>query len=264
MPRLTVGENLRINLAWAGHRGRPPLVFLHGLGLDLTLWDNQFQEFGRTHDVVALDLPGHGHSDGSESTPTLESLAGAVTDVLAQLGVGSVHPVGVSLGGMIAQTVAVRHPSLIRSLTLVATSCTFSDSVRLAIRDRAVVTRAEGMAVVAASHLERWFTPGFRERRPDVLDRLLKLLLRQDAELHASLWDAVTTLEIQGLSALVCPTMVIVGESDLSAPTAAGQMIVDQIAGASLHVVAGSGHFPPFESAGEFNALLRQLLLAAD
>jgi 3-oxoadipate enol-lactonase len=264
MPRLTIGDHLEINLARTGPRGRTPLMFLHGLGLDLTLWDNQFEEFGRNHDVVALDLPGHGLSDGLESRPTLEGLAGAVTDVLAHLGVGSVHLVGVSLGGMIAQTVAVRHPSLIRSLTLVATSCTFADSVRLAIRDRAAVTRAEGMAVIAASHLERWFTPGFRERRPDVLDRLFKLLLRQDAELHASLWDAVTTLDIQGLSALVCPTMVIVGENDPSAPAAAGQMIVNQITGAFLHVVAGSGHFPPFETAGEFNALLRQFLLAMD
>ena len=264
MPRLTIGDHLAINLARTGPRGRTPLVFLHGLGLDLTSWDNQFEEFGRDHDVVALDLPGHGLSDGTGSKPTLEGLAGAVTETLAHLGVGSAHLVGVSLGGMIAQTVAVRHPSLIRSLTLVATSCTFADCVRLAIRDRAAVTRTQGMAVIAAAHLERWFTPRFRERRPDVLDRLFKLLLRQDAELHASLWDAVSTLDIQGLSALVCPTMVIAGENDPSAPASAGQMIVDRITGAVLHVVAGSGHFPPFETAGEFNALLRRFLRAVD
>ncbi len=264
MPRLTIGDNLEINLARTGPKGRTPLVFLHGLGLDLTMWDKQFEEFGQSPGVIALDLPGHGFSDGAGSKPTLESLAGAVTDALARLGVGAVHLVGVSLGGMVAQLMAVRQPGLIRSLTLVATSCTFTESVRLAIRDRAAVTRAEGMAVIAASHLERWFTPGFRERRPDVLDRLFKLLLRQDAGLHASLWEAVATLDVQGLSALVCPTMVIVGESDPSAPVAAGQMIVDQVAGAVLHVVAGSGHFPPFECAGEFNALLRQFLHTVD
>ena len=264
MPRLTTRDHLEVNLVRTGPRGRAPLMFLHGLGLDLTSWDNQFEEFGRNHDVMALDLPGHGLSDGLESKPTLEGLAGAVTDVLAQLGVGPVHLGGASVGGMIAQTAAVRHPGLVRSLTLVATSCTFADPVRLAIRDRAAVTRAEGMAVIAASHLERWFTPGFRERRPDVLDRLFKVLLRQDAELHASLWDAVTMLDIQGLPGLACPTMVIVGENDPSAPAAAGQMIVDQITGAVLHIIGGSGHFPPFEAAGEFNTLLRQFLLTTD
>lgn len=264
MPRLTIGDHLEVNLVRTGSRGRTALVFLHGLGLDLTLWDNQVEEFGRNHDVVALDLPGHGLSGGLESPPTLEGLAGATSGVLAQLGAGPVHLVGVSLGGMIAQTVAIRNPSLIRSLTLVATSCTFVDPVRLAIRDRVALTRTGGMAVIAASHLERWFTPAFRERRPDVLDRAFKLLLRQDAELHASLWDAVTTLDIQGLSALTCPTMVVAGENDPSAPAAAGQLIVDQIAGAVLHVVAGCGHFPPFEAAGEFNALLRQFLSSMD
>ncbi len=264
MPRLTVGDHLEINLARTGPRDGIPLMFLHGAGLDLTLWDSQFEAFGRSHDVMALDLPGHGLSDGLQSKATLDALAGAVTDVLAHLGIASAHLVGVSLGGMIAQTVAVRHPGLIRSLTLVATSRTFADPVRLAIRDRAAMTRADGMAAIAASHLERWFTPGFRERRPDVLDRLFKILLRQDAELHASLWDAISTLDIQGLSALACPTMVIAGENDPSAPAAAGQMIVDQIRGANLHVVAGCGHFPPFETPDEFNALLRRFLLAMD
>lgn len=184
--------------------------------------------------------------------------------MLEHLDAGPVHLIGISLGGMIAQTVAIQNPSFIRSLTLVATSCTFVEPVRLAIRNRAAVTRAGGMAVIAASHLERWFSSAYRERRPDMLDRVFKVVLRQDAELHASLWEAVATLDIQGLSALTCPAMVVAAENDLSAPVAAGQLIVDQIAGAVLQVVAGSGHFPPTETAEEFNALLRQFLSRMD
>ena len=233
-------------------------MFLHGLGLDLTSWDHQILEFGPTRDVVALDLPGHGLSTGQGPAPSLETLAGA--DVVKHLDAGPVHLVGISLGGMVGQTVAVREPGLIRSLTLVATSSTFTDPVRLAIRQRAALARTEGMAAVAASHLQRWFSDDYRKRRPDMLDRLYKVVLRQNAELHASLWEAVAELDVQGLSALTCPVMVLTAESDPSAPVAAARLIADQIAGAILHVTAGSGHFPPIETAEAFNALLHQFL----
>ena len=260
MPTVKIAGGVDINLVRTGPRGGPPLVLLHGLGLDLTLWDQQFLEFGRTHDVVAIDLPGHGLSSDLGSAPTLESLADAVAEVVKHLDAGPVHLVGISLGGMIGQTLAVREPGLIRSLTLVATSCTFADPVRLAIRQRAALTRAEGMAVVAASHLQRWFSDDYRERRPDMLDRVYKVVLRQDADQHATLWQAVAELDVQGLSALTCPVMVLTAESDSSAPVAAARLIADQIAGAVLHVTAGSGHFPPIETAKAFNALLRQFL----
>lgn len=261
MPILTIAGHVDTNLVRTGPRGGPPLVLLHGLGLDLTLWDHQFPEFSRTHDVVALDLPGHGLSAGLGSVPTLETLAGAVIDVVRHLDAGPVHLIGISLGGMIGQLVAVHKPDLIRSLTLVATSSTFADPVRLAIRQRAALTRAEGMAAVAASHLQRWFSDDYRERRPDMLDRVYKVVLRQEAELHATLWEAVAELDVRGLSALTCPVMVLTAESDPSAPVAASRFIADQIAGAVMHVTAGSGHFPPIETAEAFNALLRQFLL---
>ena len=260
MPNLTTAGHVDINLVRTGPRGGPPLLLLHGLGLDLTLWDHQFPEFGRTHDVIALDLPGHGLSASLRTAPTLETLAGAVAEVVRHLDAGPVHLVGISLGGMIAQMVAVREPGLIRSLTLVATSSTFAEPVRLAIRQRAALTRTEGMAAVAASHLQRWFSDDYRKRRPDMLDRVYKVVLRQASELHAALWEAVAGLDVQGLSALTCPVMVVTAENDPSAPVAAARLIADQIAGAVLHVTAGAGHFPPIETAGAFNALLRQFL----
>ena len=120
------------------------------------------------------------------------------------------------------------------------------------------------MATIAPMHLERWFPLAFRTQRPDVLDRAVKILLQQDPEFHASLWDIVAALDLeQRLSALACPTMVVAGGEDMSASAAAGQLIVNQIAGAILHVESGAGHFPPVEVPEKFNALLRHFLLSA-
>ncbi len=161
-------------------------------------------------------------------------MARAVVAGLHSIDAGPVHLVGISFGGMVAQTMAVARPDLIRSLTLVATSCTFPDPVRDMVRERGRVARTEGMAAIAPLHVQRWFPEAFRTRRPDVLDRAVKLMLRQDPELHASLWDTVAALDLERrLSSLSCPTMVVAGGEDMSATAAAVQLIVDQIAGAT-------------------------------
>ncbi len=264
MPKVETIGGPDINLVRTGPTGSAPIVFLHALGLDLTWWDHQIEEFGRDYDVVAFDLPGHGLSGRLDRRPTFDGMARAVMDVLAQVNAGPAHLVGISFGGMVAQTMAVARPDLVRSLTLVATSCTFPEAIRQVLRERGQVARSGGMETIAPLHLERWFPPAFRTQRPDVLDRAVKLLLQQDPELHASLWDIVAKLDVeQRLSALTCPTMVVAGGEDMSASAAAGQLIVNQISGATLHVMADCGHFPPMEAPGTFNALLRRYLLAA-
>ncbi len=254
-----------INRVRTGPRGRTPIVFLHALGLDLTWWGHQIAEFGRDHDVVALDLPGHGLSGGLDGPPTFDTLARSVEGVLAEIDAGAVHLVGISLSGMIAQTLAVSRPERVRSLSLVATSCTFPDAARQAVRERARVARAGGMAAIAPLSTERWFPSAFRTQRPDVIDRAIKTMLRQDPAFHASLWDMVATLELeQQLHAVTCPTMVVAGGEDASAPASAGQRIVDRIAGSTLHVIEGCGHFPPLETPGAFNSLLRSFIQTAE
>ena len=264
MPKVEMDDGPDINLVRTGPKGRAPIVFLHALGLDLTWWDHQIAEFGRDHDVVAFDLPGHGQSGHLDAPPSFDATARVVAGVLAHVDAGPVHLVGLSVGGMIAQTMAVARLDLVRSLTLVATSCTFPAPVRQIVRDRAQVARTAGMATIAPLHLDRWFPLAFHTQRPDVLDRAMKTLLLQDPEVHASLWDMVAALDVeQRLSALTCPTLVVAGGEDTSASAASGQLIVNQVAGAVLHVVAGTGHFPPVEAPGEFNALLRDFLLTA-
>ena len=262
MPKAKITGGPDINLVRTGPKGGAPIVFLHALGLDLTWWGCQIAAFGRDHDVVALDLPGHGLSGHLDAPPTFDAMARAVIGVLAHVDAGPAHLVGLSVGGMIAQTLAIARPELVRSLSLVATSCTFPDAARQAVRERARVTRAGGMAAIAPLSLERWFPLAFRTRRPDVLDHAAKLMLQQDPEFHAALWDMVAGLDLeQRLSAVTCPAMVVAGGEDMSAPAAAGQLIANQITGATLHVVAGSGHFPPLEASEEFNMLLRNFLL---
>lgn len=254
-----------IHAVRSGPHGATPVVFLHALGLDLGVWDLQFAEFAGERDVVALDLPGHGLSGAPDGAPTFGAIATQVADTLASLDIASAHIVGISFGGMVAQALAIAQPSLVQSLTLVATSCTFPEPVRQMLRERARATRDGGMVAMADAHLARWFPEAFRARHPEVSDRFRKLLHRQDPRFHASLWDLVATLDLKDrlaarFAATAMPLMVIVGEDDPSAPVAAGQLMCDQARDAVLHVIPKCGHFPPVEYPERFNACLREFL----
>lgn len=250
-----------LNMIRTGPRGGVPLLFLHALGLDLSVWEQQIHAFARDRDVIAIDLPGHGRSPHGQDAPSFAGFAEALVALLGALRTGPVDVVGISVGGMIAQTLAVTSPTQVRSLTLVATSCTFSDAVRQLLRQRAETVRTIGMEGIAPLHLARWFPAEFLAARPEIGDRLGKLLLRNDPAFHAQLWDMVAGLSLeQAIASLPHPTLVVAGADDASAPPAAGQLIVDRMAHARLAVVPACGHFPPLEHPDAFNALLRDFL----
>ena len=249
-----------VNFVRAGPRGGAPVLFIHAVSLDLTWWDHQFAAFGQDHDLVAFDLPGHGLSDPLSGTLTFEALASVAAGMIESLAAGPAHVVG----GMIAQTLALDRPDLVRSLTLVATLCTFPASVRDALQERAMVARKGGLAPLVSPTQERWFPPAFRKARPDVLDRAAKSLLRHDPAVYAAMWEMIAGLELEArLRAIRCPTLVVAGTEDGNAPVAAGQKIAEQIPGATIHAVPGAGHFPPLEAPAVFNDLLREHLSAS-
>src|SRR5450830_466103 len=261
MPTLTIPDSPDINYVRTGARGGTPIFFVHALGLDLSVWEAQFLEFGSQRDLIAIDLPGHGLSGDLNAAPSFTAMADVVIKVINLLDIGPVHLVGISVGGMIAQTVAVTRPELVCSLTLIATSCTFPEPLRKVLTERAQVVRQQGMEVIVPLHLERWFPQDFRQRRPDVLDRFAKILFRQNPEFHASMWDMVATLDIaHQLKTLRCPVMVVAGEEDPSAAPAAGKRITDQIDDARLVVIPASGHFPQMEYPAEFNHIMRAFI----
>lgn len=253
-----------VNVVRTGPRHRPPVLFIHAVSLDLTWGDHQFAAFGVDYDVVAFDLPGHGASPRPDGPYTFDALASVAAGVLASLDAGPAHVVGISVGGMVAQTLALARPDLVRSLTLVATLCTLTAPVRELMRARAMAARADGMASLVAPTLERWFPPAFREARPDVLDRAAKSVLRHDPTVYAEMWEMIAGLDLEAaIPAVACPTLVVAGTQDGNAPVAAGRKIAGLIPGASLHALPDVGHFPPFEAPRAFDGLLRAHLEGA-
>jgi 3-oxoadipate enol-lactonase len=237
-----------LNVIRTGNVRDPLIVLVHAIGLDLTYWDAQIKALEPRYDIIAYDLRGHGRSSAPATGYDFPMLRDDLASVITKTGKGAAHIIGLSVGGMIAQYLALSTPALVRSLSLIDTAATFLDTARVALSQRAQTTRFSGMGAILQSTLERWFTPEFATRRPDVLDRVSKTLLAADKDVHAAMWDTIATLDlVPRLNALRTPTLVLVGEKDPSTPIAAAQIIAEQIPNAQLFVLPNSSHMTPIE-----------------
>lgn len=179
------------------------------------------------------------------------------------LGAGPAHLVGLSVGGMISQALALAQPDQVHSLSLIDTAATFAEPGRVAMRDRAEAARRNGMAAVLETTIKRWFTAETELHRPDIIDRVSKTLLADDPQVHAAMWDMIAELDlVSDLHRIACPTLILVGEFDPSSPPAAARVLRENIRGAEMHVIANASHMAPLEKPDEINAHLIRFLAA--
>jgi 3-oxoadipate enol-lactonase len=252
-----------INLVRTGPRGGVPVVLVHAVGIDLTYWDRQIDALRGTYDVVAFDLPGHGRSPGTPADWTLDNAAECLGHVIRGLGAGPAHLVGLSVGGMISQALALAQPGLVRSLTLIDTAAAFAEPGRIAMRDRAEAARRGGMAAVLQTTIKRWFTVDTELHRPDLVDRVSKTLLADNPLVHAAMWDMIAELDlVSHLHRIACPTLILVGEFDPSSPPAAARVLQENIGGAEMYIIAEASHMAPLEKPDVISAHLIRFLAA--
>ena len=237
-----------VDLAYERHglADGPTIVLLGALGSDRSMWRPQINGLSDAHDVIAVDLRGHGESPESVGTSTVAAIADDVAALLRRLDVGAAHLVGLSLGGATAQELAITHPHLARTLTLLCTSARFGDPEPWV--DRAQAVRIEGTASVAASVVERWFTAAFAQRNPAIVERMRAMVAATSDEGYAACCEAIAGFDARAdLGSISAPTLVIGGADDQSVPLEHQQALADGIPGARLQVLDYAAHLASYE-----------------
>lgn len=237
----------------------PPVLLLHPVGLDLTWWEAQVEALRSEFQVLRMDFRGHGKSTIAPPPYTLADFAADAHALLGALDIESVHVIGLSLGGMVAQLLALEYPTEVRSLVLSNTLCTLPAEARQAMRARGEAAEQGGMAAVVEPTIERWFTRGFFDS--PLVARCRRHLLAQDVSAWASSWRAIADLDtLPRLGEIHVPTLVTTGDADVSTPVAAAQSIANRIPGAVLKVMPGAPHMAPYERPKLFNSLVFEFL----
>lgn len=237
------------------------MVLLHSAGLDLTYWEPQIAALRSTRRVIAVDLPGHGRSPATPDDMQIDAVSDAVADAVQTVAADPVDLVGLSVGGLVAQTIAVRRPAMVRTLTLIDTGARFSDGARRSMYARAATLRQEGMDAILEGLFGHWFLEDTVRERPELIDRATKTLLYDDVAVHAALWEMIADFNgLDRLEQITAPTLVLVGEHDTSSPVAASEELQQGIAGACLSVIPNAAHLSPVERPAEVASQLLDFL----
>jgi 3-oxoadipate enol-lactonase len=251
------GIDVRYDVAGAG----PWLILSHSLATDLTLWDDQMAALTSHFRVLRFDTRGHGGSGAPDMPYDFAMLTADVLDLMDALCIDRAHFCGISMGGMIAQHVALAAPERINKLILVSTTSGYPPEARAAWGDRIAGVRKSGIEPLVAPTLERWFTSPFRAAHPDVMDRIGALIRATPVAGYIGSGQAIATLDItERLSALRCPTLVIAGADDTGTPPAMGRKIAEQIPGARMEMLESASHLCNVEQAALFNDRLTAFL----
>jgi 3-oxoadipate enol-lactonase len=244
---------LRIALQGEGS----PVVLSHALGLDLSMWDDYAAHLAaRGHAVLRYDHRGHGGSAAPVGPCTMDDLVDDAARVLREWGRGPVAWVGLSMGAMVGQGLAIRHPELVSRLVLANTAARYPRAALDGWAQRAATVRARGMAAVAETVVERYLHADFRAAHPDAADRIRQRLLRDDPAAYAASCEAVAGVDwLDRLPAVRCPALVIAGARDAGAPPEMARAIAERIPGARLEVLDDASHLSVVETPAAFAAL---------
>jgi pimeloyl-ACP methyl ester carboxylesterase len=286
---VTEGRSAWLDVDWPAHQrwlelaGRrvnvvelgsgPPLLLVHGLSGCWQNWLENMPHFAQTHRVIALDLPGFGHSELPREPISIAGYARTLVALCDALDVEATTVVGSSMGGCVAAELAIAAPERVARLALVAAA---GISTEHANRD-AVLRIGRVLAVTAGWAVSRHERLA---RRPGLRKLGLRLVVRHPERLSAPLayelmsgsgrsgfipaLEATVGYPIRDrLARVACPTLIVWGDGDRVVPVRDADVFEREIAGARKVVLPDTGHLPMLEQPDRFNALLDELLLSA-
>jgi 3-oxoadipate enol-lactonase len=240
---------------------RDAVLLVHAIGCDLGMWDSLAAALAPRFRVVRMDVRGHGKSEVTARPYSLDQLADDARDVLDSLAIDKAHWVGLSMGGMIGQAFALRHPGRLGRLVLANTTSSYGAEGAKMWEARAKAVEEGGMAAIKDLAMARYFSDEFRARDAARVQGVADRFVATPALGYIGCCDAIRGLDFTSrLGRIEAPTLVIAGEKDLGTPVAMSQAIASAIPGAKLAVIPGAAHLSAVENPAAFNKLVGDFL----
>lgn len=239
------------------------VVLSHALGCDVSLWDALANALAAEHRVICYDHRGHGDSEAPAGPYTMAELADDAERLLAELDTGPVVWIGLSLGGMVGQELALRHPRRVEALVIANSSAGFDEAGRAAWQQRIDAVAQGGVDAVADAAMQRWFTADFRSAQPATVARWRRRVASTPAHGYVAASQAVMRHDTAArLPQISAPTLVIAGALDPGTPVAMSKVIADAVPGARLVVLDDAAHLSVLEQPAAFTAVVHDFLAA--
>jgi 3-oxoadipate enol-lactonase len=250
-------NGIETNYEIHGKEGAPWLTFSHSLACSLRMWDGQIAAFKDRFRILAYDTRGHGASEAPPGPYTLDMLAEDLRQLLEELQIKRTHFVGLSMGGMIGQVLALTDPGLFDRVVLADTGHAQTPETRKQWHERIQTAESKGMQPLVQPTIERWFTAAFRDQ--PVVKKIAKLIGDTPVPGYVGCCHAISNLNTTArLKEIKRPVLAIAGEQDSAA--AGTRYIGENVPGAKLVMLQNAAHIANIEQEEAFNRALREFL----
>jgi 3-oxoadipate enol-lactonase len=256
MPEAQISDDITLYYEEAGQGF--PLLLIHGLLSDLTSWRYQIKPFSEKYRVIAVDLKGFGKSTKPENQYRVHSHADDLYKLLQQLNISRTHVCGLSMGGMVAEVLAIKYPQIVRGLILADSAAMISNE---AVTDRLTLIGEHDMDWFAD-----WGTKKIlRLASDDAKDHVREMIRRVDRDDYRMAIISTAGFNIANdLKAIQAPVLLIQGEKDITVPMWHAKQLRSWIPGARFVVMKKASHMTPVDNPDEFNKLVLKFLADVD
>lgn len=256
-------NGIEMNYELSKEKDAPVVVLSHSLACSMVMWQPQLEVLESHFRVLRYDMRGHGKSEANEGAYTLEQLAADVIGLLDALELDRVHFVGLSIGGMIGQCLALNYADRLQTLALCDTAAIIPEEAKPLFEERIRRARDQGMEALVEETLERWFTQPYLKQNSPEVERIRNQILATPVAGFIGCSKAILGLNyVERLSQIKLPTLIIVGEDDPGTPVAASEAIHKRIQNSKLVVLPSAAHLCNIEQTDAFNAALLPFLQA--
>ena len=258
---LIKANGIQMNYELSGRKDDPVVMLSHSLGSSLVMWNPQMKALEPHFQLLRYDIRGHGKSEAPPGAYTLELLGEDAVALLDILEIEKVHWVGLSMGGMIGQGVALNYPRRLKSLALCDTTAAIAPEAQPLWQERIDAVREKGVASQLEPTMERWFTPSFLKLNPYMLGVIRNEFLATPAQGYLGCIYAIRKLNyLDRLSEIKIPTLIMVGEDDAGTPVSASEAMHQVIPNSKLVIITSARHLSNVEQPEIFNTTLLTFL----
>jgi pimeloyl-ACP methyl ester carboxylesterase len=244
-----------IQSAFSVEGAGPPLILIHGIGASRHSWDGLVARLKSDFRCISYDLRGHGKSPVAPPPYTLSDLVDDLEALRAELGIERAHFAGHSLGGMIGPAYARRYPDRVLSLGLYSTAAFRTTDDGSKVRGVVAAMREKGVPAVLETLKDRWFTPEFSARCPDVIARRMQQVIDTDRAAFLSVFDIYAETEMAPwISEIKVPSLVLTGENDGGCNPRLNRQIAQSMPHSELVILPGLRHAILLEAADQVSA----------
>jgi pimeloyl-ACP methyl ester carboxylesterase len=241
----------------------PAVMLVHGVGLDLAMWDDVAARLARDFTIIRYDMLGHGGSAKVNEPMTLGSFVRQLEDFADYLRLDRFALVGFSMGAMVAQGYALAHPGRPAALALLNSVHDRTAEQQRAVRARLSTAEAEGPQAIIGAAIERWFSPAFRQSRPEVVATIRERLRGNDRHGFLNAYRVFAEADqalVDRVGGIACPALVATGENDTGSTPDMSRRLAAAIPDGRAAILPGLAHMAPVEDGAAVAGILMNFL----